>query len=264
VDSARNLGNILRAAVWPRLSNHWMKISIVVPAFNEEKLLGQSLAAIHSSASVFTDRGWDWEVVVCDNNSTDRTAEIARNAGATVIFEPINQISRARNAGAAAASGEWIVFIDADSFPSARLFEKLAERIDSGRVIGGGCLMRMDEWRPLLAIAVNLWNVISLLNSWAAGAFVYCRADAFREVGGFSEQMYVSEEVDLSKRLKQLGRRRGLRMKIITEERMVTSSRKIHLYGVMGHLRFLKQLILAPRRTVQTREDCVLWYDGRR
>lgn len=241
-----------------------MKISIVVPAFNEEKILGRSLAAIKNAATVFELRHWDWELVVCDNNSNDRTAEIAREAGASVVFEPVNHISRARNGGAAAANGEWIVFIDADSFPSARLFEKLTEQIESGRVIGGGCLMRMDEWRPLLVIAVNLWNVISLVNSWAAGAFVYCRADAFREVGGFSEKMYVSEEVDLSKRLKQLGRERGLRMKIITEERMVTSSRKIHLYGVMGHLRFLKQLVLAPRRTVQTREDCVLWYDGRR
>ena len=98
-----------------------MKISVVVPAFNEEKLLGKSLAAIRSACSAFTDLGWDWEIVVCDNNSTDRTSEIARETGATVIFEPINQISRARNRGASAATGDWLIFVDADSFPAAPL-----------------------------------------------------------------------------------------------------------------------------------------------
>ena len=82
-----------------------VKISIVVPAFNEEKLLGDTLAQIKAVAGAFTNIGWDTELIVCDNHSTDRTAEIARAAGAKVVFEPINQISRARNAGAAAATG---------------------------------------------------------------------------------------------------------------------------------------------------------------
>ncbi len=81
-----------------------MRISVVVPAFNEERLLGATLEAIRTAARAFDDRG-GWELIVCDNNSTDRTAGIARAAGARVVFEPHNQISRARNRGAAAASG---------------------------------------------------------------------------------------------------------------------------------------------------------------
>ena len=111
-----------------------MKISIVVPAFNEERLLGESLAQIKSAASAFAQRGWDFELIVCDNNSTDRTAEIARAAGATVVFEPVNQIARARNSGAAAATGDWLIFVDADSHPSAGLFAEVAEQINSGAV----------------------------------------------------------------------------------------------------------------------------------
>ena len=68
-----------------------------IPAFNEERLLGQSLAQIKSAANVFSMRGWEVELVVCDNNSTDRTAEIARAAGTAVVFEPFNQIARARS-----------------------------------------------------------------------------------------------------------------------------------------------------------------------
>ena len=73
-----------------------MKISVIVPAFNEEKVLGGSLRAIRTAMTVFEDA----ELIVCDNNSTDRTAAIAREAGASVVFEPLNQISRARNTGA--------------------------------------------------------------------------------------------------------------------------------------------------------------------
>ncbi|HLQ78078.1 MAG TPA: glycosyltransferase, partial [Terriglobia bacterium] len=87
-----------------------MKISIVIPAFNEERLIGKTLACVRDAISEFTRRGWESELIVCDNNSTDRTAEIARAAGAEVVFEPRNQISRARNAGARRASGEWLIF----------------------------------------------------------------------------------------------------------------------------------------------------------
>jgi len=82
-----------------------MRVSIVVPAFNEEKLIAQSLAAIRAASAAFAQRGWDVELIVCDNNSTDATAALAREAGASVVFEPLNQISRARNAGAAHARG---------------------------------------------------------------------------------------------------------------------------------------------------------------
>jgi hypothetical protein len=99
---------------------------------------------------------------------------------------------------------------------------------------------------------------------WAAGSFVFCRADHFRELGGFNEKMYASEEIDLSARLKKLARSRGLRVAIITEERLTTSARKRHLYGMGEHLRFLLQAVLFPRRTIASRERCALWYDGRR
>ena len=77
-----------------------MKFSIIIPAFNEEKLIAETLRRVRAAMAAFTDLGWETELIVCDNNSTDRTAELARSAGATVDFEPINQISRARNTGA--------------------------------------------------------------------------------------------------------------------------------------------------------------------
>ena len=75
-----------------------MRFSIIVPAFNEEGLLAATLESIKSAARAFDGAG-GWELIVCDNNSTDRTAEIARAAGVRMVVEPHNQISRARNTG---------------------------------------------------------------------------------------------------------------------------------------------------------------------
>src|SRR2546421_4563675 len=120
-----------------------MQISIIIPAFNEERLLGESLRHVQAAMTAFTRRGWAAELIVCDNNSTDRTAEIARAAGATVVFEPVNQIARARNRGASEASGDWLVFVDADSHPTPELFAAVADEIERGRCLAGGCTIRI-------------------------------------------------------------------------------------------------------------------------
>ena len=231
-----------------------MKLSVIVPAFNEEKLLATTLACIRDAAE-----GMDAELLVCDNNSTDRTAEIARQAGATVVFEPVNQISRARNAGAAAASGDWLVFIDADSFPDRALFAELAEAIASGRCVGGGATVRFDEADRASHGAVAIWNAISRSMRWAAGSFVFCEARAFRALGGFSTDLYASEEIDFSRRLKRLGR-----LTILHRYPLRTSGRKVKLYSKAEYLKLLAKVVLSGGRSLRSRDDCFAWYDGRR
>jgi glycosyltransferase involved in cell wall biosynthesis len=175
-----------------------MRISIILPAYNEERLLAASLAAIHSAAAVFRERGWTHELVVCDNNSTDRTAEIARAAGARVVFEPVNQIARARNTGAAAASGDWLIFIDADSHPCPALFAEVAERIESGRVLGGGVTIRMDNGKWTARTITALWNLASRTGKLMAGSFIFVESAAFRSIGGFSHEWFAGEELVLT------------------------------------------------------------------
>jgi len=99
-----------------------MKISIIIPAYNEEKYLASTLASL----VVARDRvGGDAEIIVVDNESTDRTAEIASSFSIRLINESVHNIGRVRNTGAAAANGDVLIFIDADTTVPAELFERV-------------------------------------------------------------------------------------------------------------------------------------------
>ena len=242
-----------------------MRVSVVIPAFNEEVLLPRTLAAVGLAVRAFAARGWEHEVVVCDNNSTDRTAEVARAAGATVVFEPVNQIGRARDAGARAATGDWFVFIDADSWPSAELFADIAGRIASGRYLGGGSTVRLEPGTPFFArFFCGCWNLVSRLARWAAGSCVWVEASAFREAGGFGTEFYAGEEVFLSRRLHRIARARGRRFRVLAAHPLATSSRKLRLYTLTESVRFLGRMLFSAGRAAKDPQACHLWYDGRR
>jgi glycosyltransferase involved in cell wall biosynthesis len=240
-----------------------VKISVIIPAFNEERLLGGTLARVKMAMEVFGQCRWESELIVCDNNSTDRTAEIARAAGATVVFEPVNQIARARNSGAAAATGDWLIFVDADSLPSAELFADVAEQIQSGRCLAGGTTVRMDEKHLVAEFLTWLWNCSSRIGRWLAGSFIFVEAAAFRKIGGFSDKLFAAEELELSKRLKQLARETGRGIVILHRHPLVTSARKMRLYTIWDHFKLLVRVAF-NRRALQSRESCTIWYDGRR
>ena len=240
-----------------------MKISIVVPAYNEERLLGASLGQIKLAAEAFTRSSWEVELVVCDNNSTDRTAEIAAAAGAKVVFEPVNQIARARNAGAAAATGDWLVFVDADSHPNADLFADVAEQIKSGRCLAGGVTIRLDEDLLIPRLVTRLWNFVSRTGRWLAGSFIFVETAAFRKIGGFSRELFAAEELELSKRLKILARETDREIIVLHRHPIVTSARKMRLYSAGEHFSILVKFMF-NRKALTRREDCGLWYDGRR
>jgi glycosyltransferase involved in cell wall biosynthesis len=240
-----------------------VRISVIVPAFNEEKLLSGSLAGIQASAIAFTRRGWEYELIVCDNNSTDHTAEIARAAGAMVIFEPFNQIARARNTGAAAAQGDWLIFVDADSHPSTELFADVAEVIAAGDCLAGGATIRLDEKHLVAGSIARLWNLASRAGRWLAGSFIFVERAVFRQLGGFSNELFAGEELELSQRLKRLARQTGKRLVILHRHPLVTSARKMRLYSAWDHVRLLAQ-VTYNRQALTRRESCTLWYDGRR
>jgi glycosyltransferase involved in cell wall biosynthesis len=241
-----------------------MKISVIIPAYNEERLISQTLEKVRDAMAAFARAGWTSELIVCNNNSTDRTAELAALNGAIVVFEPINQIGRARNSGAAAASGEWLVFVDADSQPSIGLFEEVVEQIESKQCLAGGSTIQFDKTDRKTAQLTKGWNWASRCFGLLAGSFIFCDAAAFREIGGFNNELFASEELDLAKRFKKLARKTKKQVVILHRNPLVTSSRKLQLYTPWEILWFMARTAATGGRTLKKRESCHVWYDGRR
>src|SRR5205823_13957298 len=168
-------------------------ISFIVPAHNEEALLGRTLAAIHESVRVSRE---PYEIIVVNDASTDRTGEIAREHGVRVISVSHRQIAATRNAGAAAATGDILIFVDADTTVAEPALRAAMEALRHGAV-GGGASVRFDEGRlPFYARVLEflLPPVLRILRL-APGCFIFCTRQAYLAAGGFDEALYVTEEV---------------------------------------------------------------------
>ncbi len=231
--------------------------SILVPAYNEEKLLPATLASLREAMRAVPLSG---EIIVCDNNSTDRTADAAREGGARVVLQPVNQISRARNTAAAAAQGRYLVMVDADTHIEPALLVSALERLASGKVAGGGAFLRMDsEVRPGVQLRTAIWHLMARRFRLAAGSFVYVTREAFQGVGGFSEEVYAGEELGFSHAVRRWGRTRGLDFQIIESPPVVTSSRKDRWFSpvvvTVTFLSFAMFPFLLRSRTL-----CWYWY----
>jgi len=240
-----------------------MKLSVIIPAYNEEKLIAGLLAKVFEALRTNAATDLTSEVIVVDNNSSDRTGKLARALGARVVFEPVNQIARARNAGASVAEGDWFLFVDADSWLSAATLADLLACIRKGGCAGGGCLIGLDQAPLLGRFIMQVWNVISRTTKWAAGSFVFCRADLFREIGGFPTDLFATEELGLSRKLKRLAKIKGLRITILRSHRHISSGRKFYLYSRGEMLQLIFRGLFTPW-VVRDRKQLSVFYDGRR
>jgi glycosyltransferase involved in cell wall biosynthesis len=230
--------------------------SIVIPAYNEEHYLPRTLQAARDAVAAVSPRCG--EIIVVDNNSTDRTGDVARDAGAQVIFEKHNQISRARNRGAERAQGRALIFVDADTAITPQLLEHALDALANGACGGGATVATSDRAGRAVTASLRLWNSLSRRFGWAAGAFVFCLREAWQDTGGFSLQLYASEELDFSRRLRQWGRARNLDFRILPDA-IDTSMRKAEWYSPWRLLFMVLPFALMPR-LLRSRRWCGLWY----
>ena len=230
-------------------------ISFVVPAYNEERLIGATLDSIHAAAR---DLGQPYEIVVANDDSTDNTPSIARDHGARVVDCRHRQIARVRNTGARASTGEILIFVDADTLVAADVVRASITALARGAV-GGGSLPDIEGRMPWWGPAV-LWGVNTFMRSmhWAAGCYVFVHRAAFDAVGGFDERIFVSEELFLSQALKEIGR------VVILRERVVTSGRKLRTHSAWDMIRLFGLLFVQGPKLFRSRDQLSFWYGERR
>jgi glycosyltransferase involved in cell wall biosynthesis len=242
-----------------RQTSHITEIhySVIIPAYNEESLLPETLAGLQLAMDTIPYKG---EIIVVDNNSTDRTAEIAQQCSNTVVFEPFRQIARARNSGAKAANSAFLVFLDADTILPPPLLKQALTLLENGAHCGGGSLLEFDSQIPFLsARLVKFWNWLSRRNKLAAGSFIFCLAQGFDAINGFDEKTYAGEEVFFSRRISRWGKKHNLRFTILEEHPVITSSRKFQWYSSLQIALLLLLFTIFPF-ALHSRSLCRFWY----
>ena len=232
-----------------------MRLSIIIPAYNEEAYLPATLDAIN------TARTLDAEVIVVDNMSTDATRQIAEEHGARVITETERNIGKVRNTGADATTGDILVFIDADSIVRPGVFEKIVDAMSDDRCIGGSGAVEFEpiENRTLIRWHMKLYPIFGALMKMQGGALQFCRRDIFHELGGFDTTIYVGEDINFHWRLARLAREREFHTAFIEEPKVLTSSRRWNRMRLMRLLFFTHPLtVFAARRVPSFWKD---WYE---
>ena len=237
------------------------KISVMIPAYNEERYLAATIENVRQAIREFQRKySLTVEVIVVNNNSTDRTEQVALEHGARVVFEANNQIAAARNAGGRAARGEIVAFLDADSHISPNLLTIVYEVMSSGQYIGGG-VARVYRDKTLPSIA--LLQAVNYVGRWIFGVstgLMYTLKETFDRVGGFDERYYAAEEGRFILELKKLGKKEGKKFCNIKEGCVITSARKFEqLKGPVLLWTGLK-FVLFPWK-LRDRKACSFWYD---
>lgn len=230
-------------------------ISFIIPAYNEERLLGMTLDALHAAGRALAE---PYELIVVDDASTDATAVTARRHGARLIQVHCRQIAATRNAGARGASGDIFIFVDADTIVNTSVVHAAVDTVRNGAV-GGGAAVRFDGEVPLYA-RVLLPLLVRWFRAcrWAAGCFLFCHRAAFVAAGGFDESFYGAEELVMSRALKRQGRF------VILRECVVTSGRKLRTHSAREMLTVVGRLAIRGPRALKQRTGMEIWYAGRR
>ena len=242
-----------------------MKFSVIIPAYNEEQYLPRLLKSIELARSNYSGGRGEIEVIVADNDSSDATAEIAREHGARVVHVAKRRIAAARNGGARASRGEILCFIDADSAIHPQTFDAIDRVMQSGRYVWGvtGGILERKSFALLVTYCIAM--PIVLLTGLDTG-LSFCRREDFETVGGYDESRLYAEDVILPLALRRLGRTKGQRTTRLPQVKALACTRKFDQFGdwhYFGMLRVaLKSLITRKWHDEKLAER--YWYNSGR
>ena len=213
-----------------------MDISIIVPAYNEEKYIEETLRSIKDQKTDLK-----YELIVADSKSTDKTVKIAEKYADEIITSPKREAAATRNAGASIAKGKILVFIDSDTQIMPDYLEFIFKKFKKDPLlIGLATSFKFSKRSPKLKFAEEVTNGYLLMRSELGRAtlpgFNTCvLKNKFKKIGGF--QSGLLEDVQLSKDLRLLGK-----TEYLSKKKVITSSRKLEKWGTLGTLRYYFEL----------------------
>lgn len=230
-------------------------ISVVIPAYNEEKYIVSTLEALKNQ----TYPQELYEVIVVDNGSTDKTSEIAQNNGAKVVlYSKISGVSAARQAGVEASQGEIIAFTDADSSVPESWLSSLEQVFQDQKIVavGGGAVTLEKNFfvNTILKIYSQFLKINEFFGKTLPWGFNFAaRSESLKEVGGFNLELKTSEDWDLALRMqKKFGKRSVVYrpgIKVATSTRKQQNSRIFIKYIILGIGNYISVVLLGKTRS---------------
>lgn len=190
-------------------------LSIIIPTLNEEKYIARTVSSLKAGLNL------PHEIIITDGHSHDGTVTIAKTAGAdqAVVHDGQSKqtIAAGRNAGAAVASGEFLIFIDADcTIPEINhFFDKIVHHFERDpELVAVNVAIRVEpgqetwaDWMVYNLFNDYLWFVNNILHyGMAAGEFQMIRRSAFEKLHGYNPTLVAAEDIDLFARLSKIGR----------------------------------------------------------
>lgn len=205
-------------------------LSLVIPAYNETKLLPRLLATVDEARAHFLQGFEAVEVIVADNGSTDGTGELAAARGCRVVKVTERRIATVRNAGARAAHGEILCFVDADMRIHPETFNAVTKALARSDIVAGATGVSLERWSLGIALTYALIVPLVIVTRMDTGV-VFCRRDDFHAVGGYDERRELAEDVTFLWALRRLGKARRQRLIRLPSVKALASMRKFDQYG---------------------------------
>jgi len=205
-----------------------MKISVIVPAHNEEAFIRDCLASIREAE---TQCSSPVEIVVCLNRCTDRTEEIAKSFGAIIVREDARNLAKIRNAGVRASNGDVVVTIDADSRMSPNMLREIERLIGSQKYVGGGAPIKLERYSLGIIFSSLVIFFYALRFGLKSAGLFWVPREHFDAIGGFDESLLTVEDLDFANRLAHYGKTKGLKYGTAWRAYIKTSARKFDNYG---------------------------------
>jgi glycosyltransferase involved in cell wall biosynthesis len=229
-----------------------MKVSVVIPALNEEEMLPRLLDSIK------TQDFDDYEIIVADAHSKDRTREIAAEYGCRVVDGGLP--AAGRNAGAAVARGDFLFFLDSDVVLPPGFLRNVYDEMQDRYLDLATCEIRpLSDYR-LDRVIHRMINLAVLLNLWidpkAFGFCIFVTRRLFERIGGFDETIYVAEDNDFVKRGSAF---RNLRY--LTSAYIMVSIRRFEKEGRFAYMKKGIKLNLYRAFKGEIRTDEVVKYE---
>ena len=207
-----------------------MKVSIIIPAYNEETVLPKTSERIGQALAVADCKS---EIIVVDNDSRDKTNRIAQNLGAKVIREKEHNIGQVRNAGAQHSTGDVLIFIDADTLVPETLFQKIIAAMKDEKCFGGAVAVEYEDFeRKWMKYYLSGWKFWGKFFNMAQGAAQFCRKSVFKELKGYDQTIYMGEDIEFYWRLSKYAGRNGGYLHFIEQPKVKTSARRFDKMSV--------------------------------